>query len=115
MFAECTEPSNDDDEVTFHEAGDWIDEELQTLIERSIRCPIDQGYGSRLKEAGSYVGDDREMMVELSVDGKSKSSMLATWLALHAQVLLRQSSMQSRELLQVQTLSINLSCATTSS
>tara|TARA_B100000214_G_C23972250_1_gene630788 strand:+ start:3055 stop:4056 length:1002 start_codon:yes stop_codon:yes gene_type:complete len=64
---------NDDDEVTFHEAGDWIDEELQTLIEKKYTgAQLTKDMVRGWKEAGSYVGDDREMMVELSVDGKKQ-------------------------------------------
>ncbi|MED6296796.1 MAG: rod shape-determining protein, partial [Candidatus Thermoplasmatota archaeon] len=55
------------------EAGDWIDEELQTLIEKKYTgAQLTKDMVRGWKEAGSYVGDDREMMVELSVDGKKQ-------------------------------------------
>ena len=64
---------NDDDECTLEEAGDWIDEELKMLIEKKYTgAQLTKDMVRQWKEAGSYVGDDREMMVELSVDGKKQ-------------------------------------------
>jgi rod shape-determining protein MreB len=64
---------NDGDEDTLTEAGDWIDEELKDLIEKKYTgAQLTKDMVRQWKEAGSYIGDDREMMVELSVDGKKQ-------------------------------------------
>ena len=64
---------NDDDECTLEEAGDWIDGKLQTLIEKKYTgAQLTKDMVRQWKEAGSYIGDGREMMVELSVDGKKQ-------------------------------------------
>ena len=65
---------NDDDECTLEEAGDWIDGELQTLIEKKFTgAQLTKDMVRKWKEAGSYIGDDREQGVELSVDGKKQN------------------------------------------
>ena len=78
---------NEDDECTLEEAGDWIDEELKTLVEKKYTGAqltkdmvrqwkegnFDSPEGYEKQEKGSYIGDDREMMVELSVDGKKQT------------------------------------------
>ena len=64
---------NEGDEVTLEEAGDWIDTELKSLIEKKYTgAQLTKDMVRQWKEAGSYIGDDREMMVELSVDGKKQ-------------------------------------------
>ncbi len=64
---------NEGDEDTLTEAGDWIDEELKDLIEKKYTgAQLTKDMVRQWKEAGSYIGDDREMMVELSVDGKKQ-------------------------------------------
>jgi rod shape-determining protein MreB len=64
---------NEDDEVTLEMAGDWIDEELKTMVEKKYTgAQLTKDMVRLWKEAGSYIGDDREMMVELSVDGKKQ-------------------------------------------
>ena len=66
---------NEDDECTFEEAGDWIDDVLKDLIEKKYTgAQLTKDMVRQWKEAGSYIGDDREMMVELSVDGKKPVS-----------------------------------------
>ncbi len=63
----------EDDQTTNESAGDWIDDELKTMIERKYSgAQLTKDMVRQWKEAGSYVGEDREMMVELSVDGKKQ-------------------------------------------
>ena len=64
---------NEDDETSMETAGDWIDEELKTMIEKKYTgAQLTKDMVRLWKEAGSYIGDDREMIVELSVDGKKQ-------------------------------------------
>ena len=62
---------NEDDETSLETAGDWIDEELKSMVEKKYTgAQLTKDMVRQWKEAGSYIGDDREMIVELSVDGK---------------------------------------------
>ena len=64
---------NEDDETSLETAGDWIDEELKTMIEKKYTgAQLTKDMVRLWKETGSYIGDDREMIVELSVDGKKQ-------------------------------------------
>jgi rod shape-determining protein MreB len=64
---------NEDDETSMETAGDWIDEELKTMVEKKYTgAQLTKDMVRLWKEAGSYIGDDREMIVELSVDGKKQ-------------------------------------------
>ena len=64
---------NEDDETSMETAGDWIDEELKTMVEKKYTgAQLTKDMVRQWKEAGSYIGDDREMIVELSVDGKKQ-------------------------------------------
>lgn len=64
----------EEDEVTLSHAGDWIDEELTELIAKKYTgAQITKDMVRAWKEEHSYVGgDDRECMVELSVEGKKQ-------------------------------------------
>ena len=64
---------NEDDETSLETAGDWIDEELKIMVEKKYTgAQLTKDMVRLWKEAGSYIGDDREMIVELSVDGKKQ-------------------------------------------
>ena len=65
---------SDDDQVTISEAGDWIDERLMELVAKKFTgAQLTKDMVRQWKEDGSYVGgDEREQMVELSVDGKKQ-------------------------------------------
>lgn len=65
---------SEDDQVTVSEAGDWIDERLMELVAKKFTgAQLTKDMVRQWKEAGSYVGgDEREQMVELSVDGKKQ-------------------------------------------
>ena len=65
----------DEDQVTIEEAGDWIDEKLKTLIEKKYTgAQLTKDMVRRWKEEHSYVdGDAKEILVDLSVDGKRQS------------------------------------------
>lgn len=64
---------NESDQMTISEAGDWVDGQLQELIEKKYTgAQLTKDMVRQWKEAGSYIGDDREMMVELSVEGKKQ-------------------------------------------
>jgi rod shape-determining protein MreB len=64
---------NEDDETSLETAGDWIDEELKSMVEKKYTgAQLTKDMVRQWKEAGSYIGDDREMIVELSVDGKKQ-------------------------------------------
>nr|AIE91291.1 Actin-like ATPase involved in cell morphogenesis (mreB) [uncultured marine group II/III euryarchaeote AD1000_114_C07] len=65
---------SEDDQVTVSEAGDWIDEHLMELVAKKFTgAQLTKDMVRQWKEAGSYVGgDEREQMVELSVDGKKQ-------------------------------------------
>ena len=64
---------NEDDETSMETAGDWIDEELKIMVEKKYTgAQLTKDMVRLWKEAGSYIGDDREMVVELSVDGKKQ-------------------------------------------
>ena len=65
---------SEDDQVTVSEAGDWIDERLMELVAKKFTgAQLTKDMVRHWKEAGSYVGgDEREQMVELSVDGKKQ-------------------------------------------
>ena len=65
---------SEDDQVTISEAGDWIDERLMELVAKKFTgAQLTKDMVRQWKEAGSYVGgDEKEQMVELSVDGKKQ-------------------------------------------
>jgi len=65
---------NEEDQVTIQEAGDWLDLELMELIKKKYTgAQITKDMVRRWKEESSYVsGDAREIMVELSVEGKKQ-------------------------------------------
>jgi len=65
---------SEDDEDTLSYAGDWIDEQLMDLIEKKYTgAQLTKDMTRGMKEKYSYVGDeDRECMVELSVEGKKQ-------------------------------------------
>ncbi|MDG1542041.1 MAG: rod shape-determining protein [Candidatus Thalassarchaeaceae archaeon] len=65
---------SEDDQVTVSEAGDWIDERLMQLVAKKFTgAQLTKDMVRKWKEDGSYVGgDEREQMVELSVDGKKQ-------------------------------------------
>jgi len=62
----------DDDQVTITEAGDWLDNQLMTLIQKKYTgAQVTKDMVRKWKEASSYVGGDvREVTVDLSVEGK---------------------------------------------
>jgi rod shape-determining protein MreB len=64
----------DEDQVTIQEAGDWLDNELMTLIQKKFTgAQITKDMVRKWKEQVSYVGGDvREATVELSVEGKKQ-------------------------------------------
>ena len=64
----------DEDQVTIQEAGDWLDNELMELIRKKYTgAQVTKDMVRKWKEEVSYVGgDDREAMVELSVEGKKQ-------------------------------------------
>lgn len=64
----------EDDEHTLTYAGDWIDNQLMGLIEKKYTgAQLTKDMCRAWKEQFSYVsGDDRECMVELSVEGKKQ-------------------------------------------
>jgi len=64
----------DEDQITLQEAGDWLDEELMTLIKKKYTgAQVTKDMVRRWKEEVSYVGgDEREAIVELSVEGKKQ-------------------------------------------
>lgn len=64
----------EEDQITLPEAGDWIDEQLMTLIRKKYTgAQVTKDMVRRWKEEVSYVGaDNRECMVELSVEGKKQ-------------------------------------------
>jgi rod shape-determining protein MreB len=65
---------SDDDQVTINEAGDWIDERLMDLVAKKFTgAQLTKDMVRLWKENGSYVGgDEREQMIELSVEGKKQ-------------------------------------------
>ena len=65
----------DEDQVTITEAGDWLDLQLMTLIQKKYTgAQVTKDMVRKWKEQSSYVGGDaREVMVSLSVEGKSQS------------------------------------------
>ena len=65
---------SEDDQVTVSEAGDWIDNRLMELVAKKFTgAQLTKDMVRKWKEAGSYVGgDEKEQMVELSVDGKKQ-------------------------------------------
>jgi len=65
---------SEDDQVTISEAGDWIDNRLLELVAKKFTgAQLTKDMVRKWKEAGSYVGgDEKEQMVELSVDGKKQ-------------------------------------------
>jgi rod shape-determining protein MreB len=64
---------NEDDETSLETAGDWIDEELKSMVEKKYTgAQLTKDMVRLWKESGSYIGDDREMIVELSVGGKKQ-------------------------------------------
>ncbi len=62
------------DQITFTEAGDWLDMRLMDLIDKKYAgAQLTQSMVRTWKEAGSYVGDEnREVLVDLSVEGKKQ-------------------------------------------
>jgi rod shape-determining protein MreB len=65
---------SEEDQVTISEAGDWIDNRLMELVGKKFTgAQLTKDMVRQWKEAGSYVGgDEKEQMVELSVDGKKQ-------------------------------------------
>ena len=65
---------SEEDQVTISEAGDWIDRRLMELVAKKFTgAQLTKDMVRKWKEAGSYVGgDEKEQMVELSVDGKKQ-------------------------------------------
>lgn len=65
---------SEDDQVTISEAGDWIDNRLMELVAKKFTgAQLTKDMVRKWKEAGSYVGgNEKEQMVELSVDGKKQ-------------------------------------------
>lgn len=64
----------DEDQLTIQEAGDWLDGELAEMIRKKFTgAQITKDMVRRWKEEASYVGGDaKEVMVELSVEGKKQ-------------------------------------------
>ena len=65
---------SDEDQITIQEAGDWLDLELMELVRKKYTgAQVTKDMVRRWKEESSYVsGDVREVMVELSVEGKKQ-------------------------------------------
>jgi rod shape-determining protein MreB len=65
---------SEEDQLTITEAGDWIDEQLVELIRKKYTgAQVTKDMVRKWKEEFSYVsGDDREQIVELSVEGKKQ-------------------------------------------
>ena len=65
---------SDEDQITISEAGDWIDGRLMELISKKFTgAQLTKDMVRVWKEEGSYVGgEEREQMVELSVEGKKQ-------------------------------------------
>ena len=65
---------SEEDQITISEAGDWIDNRLMELVAKKFTgAQLTKDMVRKWKEAGSYVGgDEKEQMVELSVDGKKQ-------------------------------------------
>lgn len=65
---------SEEDQLTITEAGDWIDEQLVELIRKKYTgAQVTKDMVRKWKEEFSYVsGDNREQMVELSVEGKKQ-------------------------------------------
>lgn len=65
---------SEEDQVTISEAGDWIDLRLMELVAKKFTgAQLTKDMVRQWKEAGAYVGgDEKEQMVELSVDGKKQ-------------------------------------------
>ena len=64
----------EEDQVTIQEAGDWIDMRLMELVQKKYTgAQVTKDMVRKWKEEFSYVnGEDREQMVELSVEGKKQ-------------------------------------------
>ena len=64
----------DEDQVTIQEAGDWLDNELMSLIRKKFTgAQVTKDMVRKWKEEISYVGSEvREATVELSVEGKKQ-------------------------------------------
>ena len=64
----------DEDQLTIQEAGDWLDGELAEMIRKKFTgAQITKDMVRRWKEEASYVGaETKEVMVELSVEGKKQ-------------------------------------------
>ena len=60
--------------MTIQEAGDWIDMQLMELVQKKFTgAQLTKDMVRKWKEEYSYVnGDEREQMVELSVEGKKQ-------------------------------------------
>lgn len=65
---------SEEDQLTITEAGDWIDEQLVDLVRKKYTgAQVTKDMVRKWKEEFSYLsGDDREQMVELSVEGKKQ-------------------------------------------
>ncbi|MED5485385.1 MAG: rod shape-determining protein [Candidatus Thermoplasmatota archaeon] len=65
----------DDDQITIPEAGDWVDLSLMSAIEKKYTgAQITKDMVRKWKEKSSYVGGDaKEVLVDLSVEGKSQT------------------------------------------
>ncbi len=64
----------DEDQLTIQQAGDWVDIELMKAIEKKYTgAQITKDMVRRWKEKSSYVGGKvKEVLVDLSVEGKSQ-------------------------------------------
>jgi rod shape-determining protein MreB len=64
----------EEDQLTIQEAGDWIDMQLMGLVQKKYTgAQVTKDMVRKWKEEFSYVdGEDREQMVELSVEGKKQ-------------------------------------------
>jgi len=62
------------DQITFTEAGDWLDHRLMDLIDKKYAgAQLTQRMVRIWKEENSYVGDEnREVLVDISVEGKKQ-------------------------------------------
>ncbi len=65
---------SEEDQLTINEAGDWIDLQLMDLVKKKYTgAQVTKDMVRKWKEEFSYVnGDNREQMIELSVEGKKQ-------------------------------------------
>ena len=64
----------EEDQLTIQEAGDWIDMQLMGVVQKKYTgAQVTKDMVRKWKEEFSYVdGEDKEQMVELSVEGKKQ-------------------------------------------